>query len=119
MAGSPCLARLPAGELKAVHPLLSEDVFETFGAPTQSDPADVYPAPAASGWRNSSVAARNQLVNDPGSKTLNGPNQAAGFNTGMVMGVTVPLGEMRTQADGALIVLGGSGNSGSFSAPDR
>ncbi|HEV8486051.1 MAG TPA: LodA/GoxA family CTQ-dependent oxidase [Blastocatellia bacterium] len=89
--------------------------FETFGAPTQSDPADVYPAPAASGWRNSSVAARNQLVNDPGSKTLNGPNQAAGFNTGMVMGVTVPLGEMRTQADGALIVLGGSGNSGSFS----
>ena len=60
------------------------------------------------------MAARNQLVNDPGAKTLNGPNQAAGFNTGSVGGVLVPLGEMRTQADGALIVLGGSGNSGSF-----
>ena len=88
--------------------------FAIMDSPAQTDPAEVYPAPNASVWRNSMVAARNQLVIDPGAKTLNGPNQAAGFNTGTVMGVMVPLGEMRTQADGALIVLGGSGRSGAF-----
>jgi hypothetical protein len=88
--------------------------FEINDLPSPSSPGDVYPASGAANWRNSGVVQRNQLVNDPGAKTLNGANQAAGFNTGTVMGVLVPLGEMRTQADGALIVLGGSGKSGSF-----
>lgn len=88
--------------------------FETANMASPTTPGDVYPAPGASNWRNSGVVQRNQLVIDPGPKTLNGPNQAAGFNTGTIMGILVPLGEMRTQADGALIVLGGSGKSGSF-----
>jgi L-lysine epsilon oxidase-like protein len=88
--------------------------FETNNLPNPTDPSDVFPAPVASNWRNSGVVQRNQLVIDPGAKTLNGPNQAAGFNTGTIIGMLVPLGEMRTQADGALIVLGGWGKSGSF-----
>lgn len=88
--------------------------FEENNKPAATNPGDVYPAPAAAKWRNGGVAARGSLVIDPGAKTLDGPNQAAGFNTGQVMGVLVPLGEMRTQADGALIVTGGAGRSGSF-----
>ena len=89
--------------------------FENFGSPSATDPGDVFPATGAANWRNSGVAQRDKLVIDPGAKTLDGPNQAAGFNSGTVMGINVPLGEMRTQADGALVVLGGWGNSGSFS----
>ena len=92
--------------------------FSNFNSPAATDPSDVYPASGATNWRNSGVATRDQLVIDPGAKTLDGPNQAAGFNTGTVMGVPVPLGEMRTQADGALIVLGGWGHSGSFNGQD-
>src|SRR6185295_14123305 len=50
-----------------------------------------------------------------GPKTLDGPDQVAGFNTGKFKGVFVPLGEMRTQSDGTLLVLAADGNSG---APD-
>jgi hypothetical protein len=64
-------------------------------------------------FRNSSVADRGSLEIDPGAQTLNGPTQAAGFNTGRFLGQLVPLGEMRTDAQGRLIVLGGFGNSGS------
>ena len=48
---------------------------------------------------------------NPGPRTLNGPNQAAAFNTGQFLGKFVPLGEMRTEADGRLLVLGGFGRS--------
>lgn len=61
--------------------------------------------------RNSSVADRSTLEITPGPRTLDGPNQAAGFNTGKFLGKIVPLGEMRTQADGRLLVIGGFGNS--------
>jgi hypothetical protein len=50
---------------------------------------------------------------DPGARTLSEPNQSAAFNTGTFMGMEVPLGEMLTEADGRLVVLGGYGNSGS------
>ncbi|HEX7316674.1 MAG TPA: LodA/GoxA family CTQ-dependent oxidase [Pyrinomonadaceae bacterium] len=65
--------------------------------------------------RNAGVAMadRPTLEITPGPRTLDGPNQAAGFNTGKFLGKTVPLGEMRTDADGRLLVLGGFGNSGS------
>ncbi len=49
----------------------------------------------------------------PGPRTLTGPNQAAGFNTGKFLNQVVPLGEMRTDAEGRLLVTGGFGNSGS------
>ena len=64
-------------------------------------------------FRNAGVADRASLEIDPGEKSITGPNQAAGFNAGMFLGKTVPLGEMRTDAAGRLLILGGFGNSGS------
>ena len=50
----------------------------------------------------------------PGPRTLTGPNQAAGFNTGKFLGKVVPLGEMRTDAQNRLLVLGAFGSSQSL-----
>nr|MDP9120443.1 LodA/GoxA family CTQ-dependent oxidase [Acidobacteriota bacterium] len=63
--------------------------------------------------RNPTVADRGSLEIDPGPRTLDGPNQAAGFNTGLFLGKSVPLGEMRTDDANRLLVLGGFGSSGS------
>ncbi len=63
--------------------------------------------------RNKGVLPRTQLVIDPGHRTLNGPNGAASFDTGTFMGVAVPLGEMRTDRQNRLVVLGGFGHSAS------
>ncbi len=64
-------------------------------------------------WRNAAVANRNSLVIDPGPRTLNGPNQTAKFDTGQFLGALVPLGEIRTDKQGRLLVLGGFGHSSS------
>jgi hypothetical protein len=61
--------------------------------------------------RNGGITDRATLEIDPGPRSLTEPNQAAGFNTGKFLGKVVPLGEMRTDADGRLLVLGGFGNS--------
>src|SRR5262245_49768512 len=63
--------------------------------------------------RNNTVTDRSTLRITPGSRTLNAPNQQAAFNTGKFLGATVPLGEMRTDADGRLLILGGHGAAGS------
>lgn len=67
--------------------------------------------------RNPGVPAADITI-DPGSRTLNGPNQRAQFDTGTVQFpgaplTTVPLGEIRTDTDGHLLVLGGFGKSAS------
>ncbi|MBI3269643.1 MAG: VWA domain-containing protein [Planctomycetes bacterium] len=73
--------------------------------------------------RNASVpsADRGKLVIDPGPRTLTGPNQEAKLDTGTFTykspsetfgPVTVPLGEIRTDPEGHLLVLGGAGASG-------
>ena len=59
-----------------------------------------------------------QLKIDPGLRTLATPNGRALFDTGTITftgqpTVTVPLGEIRTDDDGHLLVLGGSGHSAS------
>lgn len=56
------------------------------------------------------------LTIDPGSRTLSGLNSSADFDGGTIAyagetPVEVPLGSMRTDDDGRLLVLGGSGNS--------
>ncbi|MGV9868916.1 LodA/GoxA family CTQ-dependent oxidase [Rhodococcus koreensis] len=59
---------------------------------------------------------RDELTIDPGPRTLNGPHQAARFDTGKFKQETVFLGEIRTEgADDKrrLLVLGGFGLSGS------
>jgi hypothetical protein len=64
-------------------------------------------------WRNKNVTDRNSLIIDPGPRSLQAPNQAAAFDTGKFMGTTVPLGEIRTDERGRLLVLGGFGHSAS------
>lgn len=66
--------------------------------------------------RNSGSAA--DLTIDPGPRTLDGPNQREEFDDGQITfsgesAVIVPLGEVRTDDDGHLLVLGGFGNSAS------
>src|ERR1700687_5298057 len=70
------------------------------------------PPPARTTSRNSGIPDV-QVEIDPGPRTLAGPNQAPGFNTGSFLGLEVSLGEMRTDADSRLLVLGGFGQSGS------
>jgi len=67
-----------------------------------------------SGPRNASVTDRASLVIDPGPRTITG-REAPGslFDTGAFLGTPVPLGELRTDDEGRLIVLGGAGHSGS------
>ena len=63
--------------------------------------------------RNNTVIDRKSLIIDPGPRSLNGPNQAASFSTGAFLGTRVPLGDIRTDKQGRLLVLGGFGRSGS------
>ncbi|WKB50591.1 LodA/GoxA family CTQ-dependent oxidase [Eleftheria terrae] len=58
------------------------------------------------------------LVIDPGPRTLEGPNQIEPFDSGSIrfsgqQATTVPLGEIRSDDDNHLIVLGGLGRSAS------
>jgi hypothetical protein len=68
--------------------------------------------------RNAAVADRSQLVIDPGPRNIKGANQHGGkshvFDTGKFMGQPVYLGELRTDENGRLIVLGGRGHSASY-----
>ncbi|MFI1383526.1 LodA/GoxA family CTQ-dependent oxidase [Embleya sp. NPDC020886] len=73
------------------------------------------PAARPSARRNPSVTDRRSLVIDPGRKTLNAtPGGRVPFTGGRFLGrVDVPLGEMRTDEHGRLVVLGGLGAAGS------
>ena len=67
--------------------------------------------------RNSGGTAAEKTI-DPGPRSLGGTSQQALFDNGQITlpgasAVTVPLGEMRTDNDGRLLVLGGFGKSAS------
>ncbi|MFD0267220.1 LodA/GoxA family CTQ-dependent oxidase [Streptomyces sp. NPDC127106] len=60
------------------------------------------------------TAARARLVIRPGPRTVTGPFQDgrnAQFDSGTFLGASVPLGELRTDGAGRLLVLGGFGRS--------
>jgi hypothetical protein len=60
--------------------------------------------------------ARDVLVIDPGPRTIAGRDISGAshrFDTGTYRGVSVPLGELRTDAKGRLLVIGGFGKSAS------
>jgi hypothetical protein len=72
------------------------------------------------GVKNPNLERRNQDVSDraslrvtPGPRTLNGPNEKSSFDTGTFLGLPIPLGEIQTDEECRLLVLGGFGNSGS------
>lgn len=61
-------------------------------------------------------ALRGSLAIDPGPREIAGKNAQGPeyrFDNGKFRDVTVPLGELRTDAEGRLLVLGGHGKSGS------
>jgi hypothetical protein len=65
-------------------------------------------------------SARARLVVRPGPRSVSGPSQdgtGARFDTGTFLGAPVPLGELRTDEAGRLLVLGGFGRSASVKAP--
>lgn len=54
------------------------------------------------------------LVIDPGPRSVTGADaRSTPFDGGRFCGIEVPLGELQTDANGRLLVLGGSGHSGS------
>jgi L-lysine epsilon oxidase-like protein/VWA domain-containing protein len=64
------------------------------------------------------AGATADLTINPGLRTLNGPDQGQLFDTGTIKFsgapmTTVPLGEIRSDADNRLLVLGGLGHSAS------
>jgi hypothetical protein len=68
--------------------------------------------------RNSGLtgADRTKLIIDPGPRSVSGINQTGErfkFDTGSCFDVKVPLGEIRTDEKGRLLVLGGFGHSAS------
>lgn len=73
----------------------------------------------SAGYRNPTILGdeRKKLIVDPGSRTISGRDLRGDqykFDSGEFMGVKVPLGELRTDAQGRLIVLGGYGHSASY-----
>jgi L-Lysine epsilon oxidase N-terminal/L-lysine epsilon oxidase C-terminal domain/von Willebrand factor type A domain len=72
---------------------------------------------AAFGGRGNSGSA-SDLTIDPGPRTLNGPGQRQLFDNGQIKfsgasATTVPLGEIRSDTNNHLLVLGGLGTSAS------
>lgn len=70
-----------------------------------------------SSFRNADVKDRNQLIIDPGTIAISGTDTHGPeyyFDKGTFMGTPVPLGELRTDEEGRLIVLGGDGHSASY-----
>jgi len=63
--------------------------------------------------RNPKVTDRASLIIDPGPRSIHGLNKKAHFDTGKFLGRTIPLGEIRTDKRGRLLVLGGFGKSNS------
>lgn len=63
--------------------------------------------------RNAEEKNRSELIIDPGERTLNKINTSVAFDTGKFYDRVVPLGEMRMEKDGHLLVLGGFGHSSS------
>jgi hypothetical protein len=55
---------------------------------------------------------RRKLIIDPGPRSVSGTSARSEFNGGAFLGHDVPLGEIRTDENGNLLVLGGCGKSG-------
>jgi hypothetical protein len=70
----------------------------------------------ASTLRNASVNARSSLAITPGPRSIDAPGaqgDAYHFTGGSCFGIPVPLGELRTDESGRLLVFGGHGKSAS------
>ena len=86
------------------------------GAAEEFPPVATRPALAGGRLRNAGHSRREDLVIDPGPRTVSASQPRAVFDKGRFLGTAVPLGEIRREADGRLLVLGGFGSSGSVSS---
>ena len=96
---------------------LALDIPQAKGLPAA--PLQAAPDPTRSLRRNAAITDRASLQIDPGPRSVTGANASvdggdasARFDGGRFLGVEVPLGELRTDADGRLLVFGGMGQSG-------
>ena len=96
---------------------LALDIPEAKGLPAA--PLQAAPDPTRSPRRNAAITDRTRLQIDPGPRSIGGANanadgQDAGalFDGGAFLDQQVPLGELRTDDAGRLLVLGGTGRSG-------
>jgi hypothetical protein len=76
-----------------------------------------------SAFRNGDIKgdARSQLVIDPGSRSISGSNVSGSqyqFTGGKFFDIEVPLGEIRTDEAGRLLVFGGDGHSASHTGDE-
>jgi Mg-chelatase subunit ChlD len=75
-------------------------------------PEELTTATAQITWRVRVANTKQSLNIGPSERTVSGPNARAVFDDGLVGSLHVPLGEVRTESDGRLIVLGGFGAAG-------
>lgn len=92
------------------------DIPQAQGLPAA--PLQAAPAPQISLPRNQDITDRGSLQIDPGPRSVSGANANADgsdadarFDGGQFFGLEVPLGELRTDEAGHLLVLGGAGQS--------
>ena len=103
--------KLTANVAWTVHLVNKKAAFNKFRGPAGEN-ADHPPAPL----RNKDIvgADRQKLVIDPGPRDISGANARAELSGGSFLGIPVPLGEIRTDGSGRLLVLGGFGKSGTL-----
>jgi hypothetical protein len=116
-AGAP-IAELTAGNAEirwTVHLANKKSTWYQFQIALDIPEADSAPP---SWLRNMTIGDRASLIIDPGARHIAGCNSGGGpdhkFDTGKFLGKSVYLGELRTDAQGRLIVLGGRGKSASY-----
>ena len=90
------------------------DIPQAKGLPAA--PLQAAPPPTASLRRNQPITDRDSLRIDPGRRSVSGANANADgtdsdarFDNGKFIGTDVPLGELRTDDAGHLLVFGGQG----------
>ncbi len=101
--------------------------FRLFAIHDDGPPTEVTAADGDISWTvhlanrkaiSTNSGSAGDLTIDPGPRTLHGADQIAHFDDGVITlpgapTTTVPLGEIRTDDDGRLVVLGGFGTSAS------
>jgi hypothetical protein len=87
------------------------------GAAEEFPPVATKPLQPEQRLRNAKHTKREELVIDPGPRTVSRPGKRAVFDTGTFLGTPVPLGEIQCDGDGHLVVVGGFGTS-NFVSPD-
>jgi hypothetical protein len=119
--------RTPKGALKSATELTADQAQISWtvhlvngkGAAEEFPPVATRRAIAEPRLRNAGHSGRGELVIDPGPRTVSASQPRAVFDKGTFLGTPVPLGELRREADGRLLVLGGFGASGSVSPDGR